>query len=717
MVTPFTPDEAALGRAVRRRLEVITFVFLSTATASLLLADLLWGMPLRGWNGVSVALFTILFLLISFGGAQAFFGFLARRGRGDQMQIGGTIDPDQEDKIELAPTAVVIPVFNEDVARVMAGVRAIYRSLERTGQLESFDIFILSDSNKPDQWVEEEMAWIELSRKLNARGRLFYRKRRVNSNKKAGNIADFCRRWGKRYRYMIVFDADSIMAGSTLVRMVRLMQANPAVGLIQTAPVLVRAETLFARILQFAMRLYGPLFLSGLNYWQQGEGNYWGHNAIIRLAPFMEHCALPDLPGREPFGGKILSHDFVEAALLRRAGWAVWMLPDAGGTYEEGPPTLIDAAKRDRRWCQGNLQHTWLLFARGLRAMSRVHLALGILSYGASLIWLASLLIGSMLIVGFNRTGLTWVPTPGYAGALGIDPALQSGVLVGWTIILLFGPKLLAVFDLFLQPGGAGSFGGKRALFTSVLLENVFSVLLAPVLMVFHASFVVLTVLGRGVRWVTQRRDGGDGTSWGEAIRTHRMHTLLSVVWAVALALTAPRLLLWTSPVLAGLLLAIPFSRLTSMGRLGELARKKGLFCTPEELNPPPELTDVAEWLEKRPESKEELPELAAERSLLRVVLDPYVNAAHLCLLRLRLRRPESMRQRFAEVRERLLREGPAAITSREKLFLLSDAESMAWLHDELWLRSEADLAPWWRLALRHYNTGLSDTGLGDRAA
>src|SRR5690606_34363050 len=140
----------------------------------------------------------------------------------------------------------------------------------------------------------------------------------VNTNRKAGNIADFCRRWGRRYRYMIVLDADSVMNGATFVKLVRLMERNPNVGLIQTAPILVRAETMFARVFQFAVRLYGPVFISGVNYWQQGDGNYWGHNAIIRLAPFMEHCALPGLPGREPLGGRILSHDFVEVALLRR---------------------------------------------------------------------------------------------------------------------------------------------------------------------------------------------------------------------------------------------------------------------------------------------------------------------------------------------------------------------------------------------------------------
>ncbi|MGH8020588.1 MAG: glucans biosynthesis glucosyltransferase MdoH, partial [Opitutaceae bacterium] len=624
MVTPFVPDKAAISRVSRRRLALLSFVVFSTSISTLLLADLFWGMPLRGWNGVSVVLYALLFLLVSFGGAQALFGFCVRRGKGDAFQIGRSIGEGEDESILLAPTAVVVPVYNEAVDRVMAGVRTVFRSLERTGKGESFDLFILSDSTDPDQWVREEAAWIGATKDLKAAGRIFYRKRGVNSNKKAGNIADFCRRWGKRYRYMVVFDADSIMSGGTLVRLVRLMEANPSVGVIQTAPTLVRGETLFARILQFAMRLYGPVFLSGLNYWQQGEGNYWGHNAIIRLAPFMEHCALPDLPGKEPFGGKILSHDFVEAALLRRAGWAVWMAPGLEGTYEEGPPTLIDAAKRDRRWCQGNLQHTWVLFARGLRTMSRVHLAMGIAAYSASLVWLTSLLLATLLIVGFQRTGLSWVPTPGYAATLGISPQMQSALLFGWTMVLLFGPKLLAVIDLALG-GGVKRFGGWRPLLAGVLFENLFSILLAPILMLFHAKFVLLTVLGRGVRWVTQRRSGGDGTPVSEAVRTHGVQTLIGLVWYACIAALAPQLLLWTLPVLAGMLFSIPFSISTSRVSAGLAARARRLFCTPDELHPPPELRDLEhelKWLSIRPQ---ELPELTAERGMIQAILDPCI--------------------------------------------------------------------------------------------
>ena len=694
-------DAAAISRVTRRRMGVLTFVVFATGAASLVMADLIWGMPLQGWNGVLLALFTVLFALISFGASQAVFGFLARRGGRDPCRLACSLSPAEERDTALAPTAIILPIFNEEVRRVYAGLRSIYRSVERTGQIDHFDFFVLSDSTDPNKWIEEEVEWVELSRELEARGRLFYRKRRMSLNKKAGNVADFCRRWGRRYRYMVVLDADSFMAGATLVKMVRLMERNAGVGIIQTAPTLVRGETLFARVLQFGMRLYGPVFLAGLNYWQQGEGNYWGHNAIIRLAPFIEHCALPKLPGHEPIGGKILSHDFVEAALLRRAGWAVWLLPDVGGSYEEGPPTLIDAAKRDRRWCQGNLQHGWLVFARGLPTISRIHFLLGIFAYAASLIWLSSLALGSVLAIGFERTGLSWVPTPGFATTLGVPPGVQSAALFGVTLLFLFGPKALAIADLFLEPGGAARFGGPGRVLAGALLESLFSVLLAPILMLFHAKFVVATVLGRGVRWVTQRRAGGDRIDWRELIRVHLGQTLVGLGWAAVLAVAAPRLLPWMLPVLAGMILAIPFSACSSRASLGRWTRARGLFCTPEELRPPPELEEVEGAVADAPAAAAPLSRRAEDEGLVRAVVDPYVNAIHLCLLRTRSGRTGGIRQYFAERRERLLREGTAALPPREKLALLSDAESMNWLHRELWRRPPRSLAADWRHALQ----------------
>jgi membrane glycosyltransferase len=684
------------SRLTRRRMSVVSFVIVVTSAGSFLMADLLWGMPIAWWAWAVWALFTLLFGLISFGASQAFFGFLSRRRRGNLSAIMRTL-PDDPSTVPLAPTAILLPVYNEDPDRIFAGLRAIYRSVERSGHLENFDFYILSDSTNPDQWVEEELRWVELSRELGARGRIFYRKRRLNTNKKAGNIVDFLRRWGRRYRYFVVLDADSIMSGATIVQLVRLMECNPAAGLIQTAPALMRAETLFARVQQFSARLYGPMFLAGLNYWQQGEGNYWGHNAIIRTGAFMEHCSLPQLPGREPFGGRILSHDFVEAALLRRAGYEVWLAPDLDGTYEEGPPTLADFAKRDRRWSQGNMQHTWLLFAKGLHAASRVHLFMGIMSYAASLFWLVSLIIGTLVMIGFKSTQLSWLPTPGLAGLAGLGAGSQAALLALFTVVLLFLSKILALIDLGLDKERTERFGGMQKAITGVCLEILLSILLAPVLMLFQARFVVAVVLGKGVRWLTQRRGVAGGPQWREAIAMHWSQTLIGIVWTAVLVFFAPGLLPWMSPVLAGLLFSIPFSAITASVTAGAAARRAGLFCTPEEIAPSIELRDLEESLGGKPG-----PAVARGPNgagVTAAIVDPYVNAVHRCLLRDRPNRAKPIRDYFNMMQELVLREGPGAMKSQEKIALLSDADSVDRLHREVWSRPAEALAPVWREA------------------
>ncbi|HMD61548.1 MAG TPA: glucans biosynthesis glucosyltransferase MdoH, partial [Opitutaceae bacterium] len=394
------------ARLNRRRFLFFSAVFVLTSLATWFVADLYWR-DAGGLSGLEIALlvlFVPLFAHISVGFCTAFVGFYVINRGGDSSRI--SVYAPEGAKPRLASTAIVMPVFNEDPSRVFEGIRVVFKSVQQTEGAEHFDFFILSDSNQPNQWIREEVAWVELCKQVGGFGKIFYRKRRQAINKKAGNVADFLRRWGRNYRYMVVLDADSVMTGEALVRLVTMMEANPSVGIIQTAPRIVRGETLYARLQAFANRLYSPLFLAGLNYWQQHEGNYWGHNAILRVQPFMDHCALPGLPGNEPFGGRILSHDFVEAALMRKAGWAVWLAYDVEGSFEEGPPTLIESAKRDRRWCQGNLQHAWLLTARGFRPANRFHLLMGIMAYVSSPLWLLFLILSTVEMVGRSASGL-----------------------------------------------------------------------------------------------------------------------------------------------------------------------------------------------------------------------------------------------------------------------------------------------------------------------
>ncbi len=650
------------------------------------------------WKVAHLGLFTVLVLLTAFGCAQALVGFAVRRGRGDRLRLQ---PDDSAGGLPPGATAIVMPVYNEEPRRVFAGLRAIYESLRATGQLDGFHFYILSDSTDPNRWIDEEAAWAALVREFDAAGHVFYRRRRLNTNKKAGNIADFCRRWGGAYRYMVVLDADSLMEGGTIVQLVRLMERHPRAGLIQTVPRLIRGDTPFARWQQFASRLYGPVFQAGLHYWQLDESNYWGHNAILRLAPFIEHCSLPELPGREPFGGRILSHDYVEAALLVRAGWGVWLAAELDGSYEECPATLIDFAKRDRRWLQGNLQHSWLLAAEGLRPVSRLHLLTGILAYVASPLWLAFLLLSTLLLYRQHATGLSLVPADTFLPLAGWGLRTEALTLLGVTLALLFLPKLLALLDLLLRRG-AERFGGWRRVLPGALAETTLSALLAPVLMLFHSKFILNTLLGRGVAWVAQRRGGDDTPDWREAILTHAGHTATGLGWGAAALALDPAFFAWLAPVLLGPTLSVPLSLATAQP--APTGRPPPLLATPEQIAPPQVARLLTDHLATHANHPPPPPELAADYGLLQAILDPYVNAIHVSLLREKPPAGTVQHDRFDALRERLVREGPSALPPRDKLALLMDAHSMIRLHRDIWSRPGAELAEWWRHAIRLYN-------------
>jgi membrane glycosyltransferase len=484
------------------------------------------------------------------------------------------------------------------------------------------------------------------------------------------------------------------------------MEENPLAGIIQTAPRVVRGVSLYSRLLAFANRLYSPLYLAGLNYWQQHEGNYWGHNAIIRVKPFMDHCALPELPGVEPFGGRILSHDFVEAALMRKAGWAVWLASDIEGSYEEGPPTLIESAKRDRRWCQGNIQHAWLLAARGFRPANRFHLLMGIMAYASSPLWLLFLILSTVDMLNESRGGareaLAFADTTSLFGySVAIPEALTLFVL---TMLLLFLPKFASVVVMLGRPEEVALFGGRWRLGLSAVLETLGSMLLAPVNMIFNTKFVIFTLLGQGVAWVTQKRTADeDGTDWREAILTHGVMTVFGIVWGVSSLILIPAYFAWLSPVLAGLVLSIPLSIFLSKAAFGRRARELGIFLTPEETRPPIDLDLLERNLEECYRHLLPFEPLRADYGLMQAVLDPYINAMHVALLRQRRTSPVA-REWFSRLQARLLREGPGRFTTREKMALLMDPQSMIQLHRELWTLPPDALAEWWRLAMRQYN-------------
>jgi membrane glycosyltransferase len=703
----FVTEHMDKARLNRRRFFFFTSVFVLTSLATWFVADLYWRDP-NGLSGLEIALlllFIPLFAQISVGFCTAFAGFYVINRGGDSCRISAYVP--KGGKPNLASTAVVMPVFNEDVSRVFEGLRVVFKSVQQTPGAEHFDFFILSDSNQPNQWIREEIAWAELCKQVGGFGKIFYRKRRQGINKKAGNVADFLRRWGKNYRYMVVLDADSIMTGEALSSLVTMMESNPSAGIIQTAPRIIRGVSLYSRLQAFANRLYSPLYLAGINYWQQHEGNYWGHNAIIRVKPFMDHCALPDLPGIEPFGGRILSHDFVEAALMRKAGWAVWLAHDVEGSYEEGPPSLIESAKRDRRWCQGNLQHAWLLTTRGFRPANRFHLLMGIMAYVSSPLWLLFLVLSTVEMWNFSAAGPqeTWYSSADTTSLFGYTVAVPEALtLFSLTMLLLFLPKFASTVVVLGRKEEADRFGGRWRLGASAILEAIGSMLLAPINMIFNTKFVIFTLLGQGVGWVAQKRAADDdGTDWREAIITHGTQTVFGLVWGISSLILIPAYFAWLSPVLAGLVFSIPLSIFLSKADFGRAARRLGIFLTPEEMRPPPELEQLERNLDECYRHLPPFEPLRADYGLMQAVLDPYINAMHVALLR--QRRPSAgAREWFAKLQGRLLREGPGRFTTKEKMALLLDPQSMIRLHRELWSLPSDSLAEWWRLAMRQYN-------------
>lgn len=638
-------------------------------------------------------LFVLLFSQIAYGSALALFGFFQWLRGGDPLDLGSLVRLDKSPRLEGVATAVVMPIFNEPVGRVFAAIEKMFLSLREEGYEESFDFFILSDSNDPAVWIEEEKAWFHLCQKLGAFGKIFYRKRRLMTHGKSGNIADFCRRWGRRYRYMIVLDADSIMTGKLLVRLVAAMEANPRAGIIQTAPKLVRGRSLFRRIQQFSFHLCAPLFFAGSHFWQLPGGTYWGHNAIIRLEPFMRHCDLPDLPGPGKLRLHIMSHDTVEAALMRKAGYQIWFAYAEDGSYEEGPTHWIESLGRDRRWCQGNLQHFWFLFAPSIPFSSRVHIYLGLMSYLSSPLWLVFILLSTWEAYRNQRFAVLSSLIDSYA-------TLQLGhtgeKLLALTVTLLFLPKFLGMIRLFSL---SSLYGGPLSIVVSSLLESLFWAIVAPVQMLFYTGFVGLALLGQKIPWRSPGRSESGGISWRDAWATFGPVSLVGACATIAVWHWIPFFFWVLSPIVFAWTLAVPVAWVTGSVRLGEVTRRLGLFLIPEELSPPKELLGLDVGLPVEGQSDGVVP----YRWLAQVILDPYCHALHLLLLRRPKSGKEKLRARYGELARVLVQEGPEKLSARERWALLWDAETVARLHETIWTLPSDRLAPYWRMAIEAF--------------
>jgi len=668
----------------RRRMVLLTGVTVQTAVATWYMKGVL---PYQGGNLLEILiliLFALLFGWVSSGFWTAMMGFLQLMIGRDRYSISAHGLSDAPLPKEGARCALVMPICNEDVARVFAGLRATYESLARTDSLKNFDVFVLSDSYKADTCIEEQKAWLQLCKTVNGFGRIFYRRRRRRVKRKSGNIDDFCRRWGAHYQYMVVLDADSVMTGECLKSLVQLMEANPTAGIIQSAPQASGMDTLYTRIQQFATRVYGPLFTAGMHYWQLGESHYWGHNAIIRLAPFMEHCILAPLPGKGSFAGAILSHDFVEAALMRRAGWGVWIAYDMPGSYEELPPNLLDELQRDQRWCHGNLMNFRLFLIDGFHPVHRAVFLTGVMSYLSAPLWFLFMALSTALLAVHTLTEPQYFVEPRQLFPIWPQWHPDKAIaLFSTTFVLLFLPKVLALLRIWFRD--SQDYGGRLKALQSMLLEVVFSMLLAPVRMIFHTRFVVAAFLGLKAKWVSPHRDAQD-TPWSESIRRHASQTLLGIAWATLVAWLNPIFLTWMVPILAAWLLIIPLSVYSSRLEPGLQSIKRNLFRIPEEMRPPRELQDTHLYTHAARDNSKEDPTFGD------AVTDPVVNAMACAMGTARHRPvPANLAARRALVYQAA--ENIADLTEPQRLKLLDDPVAMAQLHRLAWIKHEPEAA------------------------
>ncbi|GBR50153.1 glucosyltransferase MdoH [Neokomagataea thailandica NBRC 106555] len=578
---------------------------------------------------IIMVLFVVLgfWIALSFTSSLGgFFSLLSRGGLGLGIHRSGPL-PELKSR-----TAVLMPTYNEDPERVLGGLRAIYDSLKATGKLDAFDFFILSDTTNPDVWLQEERAFLALRRETGDSHRIFYRRRHRNTDRKVGNISEWITQYGGEYEQMLALDADSIMDGGVIIRIVSAMERNENVALIQTLPVIIGGRTLFARMQQFAGRIYGPLIAHGVAWWHGSEGNYWGHNAVIRIKAFAEQAGLPHLPGRAPFGGHILSHDFVEAALMRRGGWAIHMVPGLTGSYEESPPSLTDVAIRDRRWCQGNLQHAKLLNTKGMHWISRVHMLVGIGAYVTSPLWLLFLLVGILISLqshfyhpDYFGNGLTLYPHWPQ-----VDPVQAKYVFIS-TMFVLLAPKGLSFIAMLFDRETRRGSGGIIGLGVSIFLETLIGGLIAPIAMLIQTSGILSILLGRDSGWNTQNRDG-DAVSLKEVARGYWIYTVFGIALATAAWSVSEALFLWMLPVLVGLALAIPLAALTASRDVGQGFKKLGLLLIPEETTPS-EIIKLANANERRRLDAQTSPERPPEEAFALLRTDPALLKAHLSAL------------------------------------------------------------------------------------
>lgn len=528
-------------------------------------------------------LITICFLfpMLAYGATTALFGFFQnRKPFGDPLRITNSLK-DQKNYTPASSTAIVMPIYEEDTKLTFSRMHVIYDSLKEKFPQLKIDFYFLSDTRTQENWIKEEFAYYEICNLTNDYTRIHYRRRKTNLNGKSGNLADFCRRWGKNYQSMIVLDADSLVTAETIFRLIQLMELNPNLGIIQTASKLFLPKTIFQSLATFNQAIFTGLFSAGSNYYQINSSSYYGHNAIIRIEPFMKHCALPHLPNYGALGGKILSHDTIEATLMRKAGFDVYCAYDLEGSYEESPPNIIDSLKRDQRWCQGNLQHFWFLFSKNIPTINRIQILIGILSYLNAPIWGLYIFLSVWNYLDDSKY-LSYSMLPiefDFFKSQIYDPLYYQLFMLSF--LLLFLPRILGYIDLLITKKYK-EFGGFFITTFGFLIETIYSILIAPIHLVYFSIFVISTLLNKKVNWGPQNRDSDSIYTLRFTVSSFFGITLLGFTFGYITFDYSIEIFTALLPISLGWILSIPLVFITSLKNIS----LPNLFKTPNEIQP-----------------------------------------------------------------------------------------------------------------------------------
>lgn len=569
-----SPDFQYSGLPVRWRRRIVLALNLATiAGLGYVVYRLLSPDGIDGAEAVMLIGFMLATPWTVLGFWNAVIGIVLQHGPGDPSKSIYPFYPQGQGSQPIALSSrIALTIFlrNEDPRPVFARIEAMQKSLQATGLQRHFRFFVLSDTSEPDIIQLEEAGFDLVAAHVVADGgnRPVYRRRADNAGYKAGNIQDFLKEHGSRYDFFLPLDSDSVMSGDVMIRLVAAMEARPELGILQTLVVGVPAESGFARMFQFGMRHGMRSFTLGSAWWSADCGPYWGHNALIRAAAFEAHCNLPVLPGSPPLGGHVLSHDQLEATYMRRGGYEVRVLPIETQSFEANPPTLLEFAKRDLRWCQGNMQYWRFLFEPGLKPLSRFQLFQAVLMYVAPPAWIVATFAAA------------WKGVTGGFDATYIELGFWSFITI---FLLSVTPKIAGVVDVLLTPGAIRSYGGPLRFGLSAVIELLASMIMAPIVAVYVSVFLIGLLFGRSVTWSGQNRDRL-GVTLYTAIKAMGLQTLIGVVLATIITgLIGGYAIFWALPVVAGLCLAIPFTVFTASQRFGYWTTRLGLFAIPEE--------------------------------------------------------------------------------------------------------------------------------------